>query len=98
MDIKFDMEDVEAFFEEGKAEVEKVETEVGEEAVEYARKFGNYRDVTGFLRNSNRYEVDESGLALINDAPYASDVEARGQEVLTGAALFAENRLKEEFE
>lgn len=92
------MEDVDVFFDEGKAEVEKFEAEVGEEAVDYARKFGNYRDVTGVLRNSNRYEVDENGLALINDAPYASDVEARGREVLTGAVLFAENRLKEEFE
>ena len=31
-----------------------------------------------------------------NDAEYASYVESRGYEVSTGAALFAERRLKEE--
>lgn len=68
--------------------------EVGEAAVEYARVNGSYRDVTGRLRASNKYKADAHGLEVFNDAPYASDVEARGHEVVSGAALFAEAELK----
>lgn len=90
----FDFSDVDAAFEEHiklvKSEVDKV----GKEAVAVAKNNGNYRDVTGMLRNSNRHVVtDKCNLELINDAPYAASVEARGKDVLSSAALFAEQRL-----
>ena len=48
--------------------------------------------------------MDKDGLTLYNDAEspkgynYASNVESKGFDVLSGAALYAEKRLKEEFE
>ena len=50
------------------------------------------------LRTSNDYDVDKDGLTLKNEAEYASFVESKGYDVLSGAALHAEKRLKEEFE
>jgi hypothetical protein len=50
------------------------------------------------LRTSNDYDVDKDGLTLKNEAEYASFVESKGYDVLSSAALFAEKRLKEEFE
>lgn len=70
--------------------------EVGEKAVEVAKETGTYHDVTGRLRASNKYKVDKDGLTLYNDAPYAADVEARGEIVLTTAALEAERMLNED--
>ncbi len=78
-----------------KKEVVSVEREVGEKAVEYARQNGNYRDRTGHLRASNKFKADESGLTVFNDADYASEVEAKGYEVVSSAALYAEELLKE---
>ena len=69
---------------------------VGERAVEVARETGTYQDVTGRLRSSNKYRVDGRDLVLYNDAPYAEDVEARGDVVLTTAALEAERMLNED--
>lgn len=69
---------------------------VGERAVEVARETGTYHDVTGRLRSSNKYRVDGRDLVLYNDAPYAEDVEARGDVVLTTAALEAERMLNED--
>lgn len=71
--------------------------EVGREAVEIAKETGTYHDVTGRLRNSNRYRVENGrDLILYNDAPYAEDVEARGKVVLSTAALEAERMLNED--
>lgn len=84
------------FFRQGYAEVKAVEDKVGKEAVDYAMKNGSYQNRTGTLRKSNKYSVEDDGLELRNEAEYASFVESKGYEVLTGAALFAEKRLKEE--
>lgn len=71
--------------------------EVGKRAVEIAKETGTYHDVTGRLRSSNKYRVvDGRDLVLYNDAPYAEDVEARGEVVLTTAALEAERMLDED--
>ena len=43
-------------------------------------------------------DVDHDGLTLENIADYASYVEAKGFDVLSGAALRAEKKLKEIFE
>lgn len=104
MDVDFDFSDVDSFFDEGEWEVEKKMIDVGDEAVKYAEEHGDYQDHTLTLRTSNKYDVDEDGLTLYNDATapngyqYASKVESLGFEVLSGAALHAEKRLKEEFE
>ena len=102
--VDFDFSDVDSFFEQGENEVKEVEEKVGKAAVEYAVQHGSYQNRTGTLRKSNRYSVSDEGLELKNDAKspegynYASNVESKGYEVLSGAALFAEKRLKEEIE
>lgn len=102
MDVDFDFSDVEDFFNEGEWEVEKRMIDVGDEAVRYAEERGDYQDHTLTLRTSNKYDVDKDGLTLYNDATasngyqYASKVESKGYDVLSGAALYAERRLKEE--
>ena len=104
MDVISDFSDVEGFFDEGKWEVEKKMIDVGDAAVKYAEEHGDYQDHTLTLRTSNKYDVDKYGLTLYNDATapngyqYASNVESKGFDVLSGAALHAEKRLKEEFE
>lgn len=71
--------------------------EVGKKAVEIAKETGTYHDVTGRLRSSNKFRVvNGRDLVLYNDAPYAEDVEARGEIVLTTAALEAERMLDED--
>lgn len=95
MGVSYDFSDVSAFFQQGENEVKQVEKEVGEEAVQYAVKHGSYQDQTGNLRKSNESEVTDEGLELRNTAEYASHVESKGLEVLSGAALEAERSLKE---
>lgn len=89
---------IESFMEELEEEIKEVMDAVGREAVEYAKEHGSYQDRTGNLRRSNKYKVEHDGLLLQNDAEYASNVEQKGYDVLSGAALFAEKRLKKEFE
>lgn len=96
--VDFDFADVDDFLNKGEWEVEKKMIDVGAEAVQYAEDNGDYQDHTLTLRTSNVYDVDESGLTLKNEAEYASFVESKGYDVLSGAALYAEKRLKEEFE
>lgn len=98
MGLNVDFSDIYEAIDGFKDEAKEKMREVGEDAVAYAIENGNYKDVTGRLRASNKYAVDDNGLKIYNDAPYASSVEARGKEVISGAALFAEKRLKEIFE
>lgn len=98
MGVEFDFSDVDQFFKDGEKEVVGVIDNVKDEAVQYAKDNGNYQDHSGNLRKSNKGEADKTGLTLENETEYASYVEARGYEVLESAALFAEKRLKEEFE
>lgn len=98
MDVDFDFSDVDQFLANEEWEVQKKMIDVGDEATNYAKQNGNYQDRTGHLRASNDYDVDETGLTLKNEAEYALFVESKGFEVLGSAALYAEKRLKEEFE
>lgn len=98
MDVSYDFSDVDTFFEREEWEVHKEMIDVGAEAVRYAEDNGNYQDHTLVLRTSNKFDVEEDRLILENTAEYASYVESKGYDVLSGAALFAEKRLKEEFE
>lgn len=98
MDIRLEYDGALSFMREMEDEINSIMDSVGREAVEYAVEHGTYQNRTGHLRSSNKYKVESDGLLLRNDASYASDVEQKGYDVLSGAALFAEKRLKEEFE
>lgn len=97
MDIEHDFSDVEAFFNEGYTELDSIIDSVGQEAVDYAKQNGSYQNRTGELRKSNVAKVDK-GLVLENSKEYASYVEAKGFDVLSGAILYAHKRLEEEIE
>lgn len=94
MDITVDFSDVESFFNEGTSELKDKMNEVGEKAISYAQRTGDYTDQTGKLRKSGEYNVQEDGLELINKAEYASFVESKGFNVLSQAALYAEKELQ----
>lgn len=98
MVIDGDFSDVDKFFEDGELEVESATANVGEEAVEDAKANHTYKNRTRNLESSNEYETDKDGLTLKNTADYASCVEAKGFDVLSGPALRAEKKLKEIFE
>ena len=98
MVIDGDLSDVDKFFEDGEREVESTMANVGEEAVDDAKENHTYMNRTGNLESSNEHETDKDGLTLSNTADYASYVEAKGFDVLSGSALRAEKKLKEIFE
>ncbi|QUB64871.1 hypothetical protein [Prevotella melaninogenica] len=98
MVIDGDFSDVDKFFDDGEWEVEKAMIDVGDEAVKDAKANHTYKNRTGNLEASNDFDVDKDGLTLENSAPYASYVEAKGFDVLSGSALRAEKKLKEIFE
>lgn len=76
-----------------KAEVKEEFTKIGEWFVQAAVEGGTYRDRTGRLRRSNKFEVNEDGLTLMNDCPYATKVEAFGYEVFSTFAREAYEKL-----
>ncbi len=94
--LRVDMSDVPGFFDKGYGDVVEREEKVGREGVEYAKENGTYRDRTGTLRRSSRFEAGRDGLTMVNDAPYASFVESKGYDVLSGAALHVRKRMEEE--
>lgn len=96
MDVTYDFSDVNKFFKDGEWGVQKKMIDVGQESVTYAEENGSYEDHTLTLRTSNEFDVDEEGLTLMNKTEYASFVESKGFDVLSGAALHAEKRLREE--
>lgn len=98
MVIDGDFSDVDKYFEDGEREVEITMAKVGEESVEDAKVNHTYNNRTGNLEASNESETDKDGLTLKNTADYASCVEAKGFDVLSGSALRAEKKLKEVFE
>ena len=98
MVIDGDFSDVDKFFDDGEWEVEKAMIDVGDDAVKDAKANHTYQNRTGNLEASNDYDVDKDGLTLENSADYASYVEAKGFDVLSGPALKAEKKLKEIFE
>ena len=93
--VDFDFSDVDSFFEQGENEVKEIEEKVGKEAVDYAVQHGSYQNRTGTLRKSNKYSVSDEGLELKNDAKSPEGYNYASNVVLSGAALFAEKRLKE---
>lgn len=98
MVIDGDFSDVDKFLKDGEWEVESAMIDVGDDAVKDAKANHTYKNRTGHLESSNDYDVEKDGLTLRNTADYASYVEAKGYDVLSGAALRAERKLKEMFE
>ena len=92
----YKIDDVEGFLQQGEWEIQKRMIDIGEEAVEYAEEYGDYQDRTLTLRTSNEYDVNEEGLTLRNTADYATFVESKGYDVLSGAVIYAHKRLKED--
>ena len=97
MDIEYDFSDLPTL-DEVKMEVEKEMNSVGEDSVQYAIENGSYKNRTGNLRKSNSFSASEKGLEIKNDADYASFVESKGFDVISGASLNAEKILKEDYE
>lgn len=104
MDISFDFSDLDKAIKDGMRKMKKQMGVRASEAVDYAVEKGNYQDHTGTLRRSNKYKVEDTEIELYNDAQspqgyhYASNVESKGYEVLSSAALMLEKNLKEDFE
>lgn len=98
MVIDGDFSDVDKFFDDGEWEVEKAMIDVGDEAVKDAKANHTYQSRSSNLEASNDYDADNDGLTLKNTADYASYVEAKGFDVLSGPALRAEKKLKDIFE
>lgn len=95
----FDFSDVAPALQAFDQAVDRQVDKVGKEAKDYNVEHGTYTDVSGHLRASNVYAVERNHSLLIgNEADYAEDVEARGEDVVTGGALYAEKRLKDIFE
>lgn len=67
--------------------------DLGQRSVNYAKEHGSYKDVTGHLRASNKYEATDTVLTVENTAEYASYVEARGYDVISGAKLLIRSEL-----
>lgn len=75
-------DEIEAFFTETEREVDEFLDKIGTDAEELDKKNGNYRNHTFNLRGSNYHKVDNHILTLGNKAGYASDVSARGYDVI----------------
>lgn len=97
MGIKYDISDVMRDIDAIPGKVRAKFEEAGRDGVEYAKAHGNYKNRTGHLRASNGYRADEKGLEMYNDADYASNVESRGYDVISGAYLHTVERLEHDF-
>ncbi|WP_106832233.1 HK97 gp10 family phage protein [Parabacteroides pacaensis] len=87
--VDFDFSDVDEAFNQFDEEVKATMAEAGEIGVQYAKENGDYEDRTGTLRKSNEYKVEADGLVLKNETEYASYVEGKDYDVLSGGALEA---------
>lgn len=83
IDVRLDTRDMDGFVQQGMSEVMASETAVSEAALMMMRAEADYTDVSGTLRNSYSKDVTPLGVRFGNEAPYASDVEARGHRVLS---------------
>ena len=72
-----------------------------ERIVSDAKNNGNYQNRTGYLRSSIKATetiITSQGIetSVIAEAPYASFVEAKGYEVITGSAMNFDKYVKQE--
>lgn len=102
MVIKIETDDFLAEFDAQEAELRReIASQMqsdGQAGVDYAVKHGSYKNRTGKLRKSNTSLVSDNGqtidLAMENTAEYASHVEAKGYDVLSGGFLETKKRLE----
>lgn len=87
MAVSFDFSDIDKELSQAEEYVRSEFTAAGKLAVEYAKEHGNYKDHTGHLRRSNKFIATSKSLTIENTADYASNVEAKGYDVLSGAFL-----------
>lgn len=95
MGVKWDLSGLKGLEKQARKQMREKFERVGREAVEYAKQNGNYHDRTGHLRASNTYHASETRLVIENTASYASKVESRGYDVISGAILDAMHKLEQ---
>lgn len=89
-----DINDILAEIGEAPKKVEEIFDTIGNDAVGYAREHGSYKDQTGNLRRNTHYHKDQNHLQVVNDMFYASFVEHRGYDVLSGAEDYVHEKYK----
>ena len=83
--------EIEEFFAGVRREVRDYFDDLGQRAEDLNKAEGDYRNRTGRLRRSNYHIATEDGLTVGNSAPYASEVESRGYNVIdSGVKLIME--------
>ena len=91
---RMDISDILAEIGDAPKKVESIFETMGNDAVGYAREHGSYKDRTGDLRRNTHYQKDRNHLRVENDMFYASFVEHRGYDVLTGAEDYVHEKYK----
>ena len=92
MKTRCNLSDILAQLSDAPRQVEQVFDTIGEDAVGYAKEHGNYKNHTWNLRTHNMYERDQQHLVVKNTMPYASNVEHKGYDVLTGAEYYVQDK------
>lgn len=87
-------EEIEAFFVQGEREVDEFLDRIGNAAVELDKANGNYKNHTYNLRRSNYHKVHDHTLTLGNKAKYASDVSARGYDVIDSGIQYIKKEIE----
>lgn len=85
--------EIDAFLAKGEREVVDMLKGVAEEARRLNVEEGDYRDFTGRLRRSNYGTADRNGIRVGNTAPYASEVESRGRNVIDSGKRYVIEKL-----
>lgn len=99
MDIEHDFSDVDKIFEIFWKEVREEVESVAKEAIKYAQDTQKFNNWTYQLRYGHEYHVTHyASLDMWNNMFYAPYVEAKGYDVLSGAALFARDELQRRFQ
>lgn len=85
--------EIDAFLAKGEREAVDMLKGVAEEARRLNVEEGDYRDFTGRLRRSNYGTADRNGIRVGNTAPYASEVESRGRNVIDSGKRYVIEKL-----
>lgn len=88
-------EEIEAFFTQGEKEVDDFLERIGNTAVELNKANGNYKNHTYNLRRSNYSKVHDHTLTLGNKADYASNVSARGYDVIDSGVQYIKKEIED---
>lgn len=89
-----DISDIMEELDDAPKKVEQVFETIGNDAVGYAREHGSYHDRSGDLRRNTHFIKDQQHLRVENTMHYASYVEHRGYDVLSGAEDYVHEKYK----